>query len=151
MSLIAVLFIIYYTGEQCSSYEALKVAELEKGNCKQIVNGTDGNWLTVKCWISYYSSYTNFLHCRSKLCRYFTSCFGQSPEWETFCSRKFYWFRKSKFDITTAAKGINGPYFKNIYVKFCGTRRHIKNFFYKIFAIKITRLECKTRNTKRGV
>lgn len=142
--LIISLYIIYYTGEKCSSYEALNVAELKKGNCKKIVNGTDGNWLTVRCRIPNYRPYTYFRLCRLKLCRHFTLCLGQSSEWETLCSRKFYRFHNSQFDISTAAGGINGSYFRNIHVRFCGARP-------RDIDIKITEFQCKTRNTKRGM
>lgn len=145
--------LIYYTGEQCSSYEALKLAELKKGSCQQIVNGTADHWLKIKCLLPYNRAYRYqyFRQCRSTWCHYFASCLDQRSEWKNLCSLKFYWFHASPFDITTAAGGINGSYFRNIRVKSCGTRLHDWNYFVKILAIKVTEFECKSRSIEKGV
>lgn len=136
------LLLISYTGKQCS-YEELNLAELEKKNCQQIVNGTAKRWLTMECRYQ----------CRSTLCKYFALCLDQTSEWEKLCSKKFDWFRlysKSPFDIATAAVGIDVSYLRNIHVKFCRTRRKGRRRI-EIWAIKITEHECESRKTTKGL
>ncbi|XP_078381924.1 adhesion G protein-coupled receptor L4-like isoform X6 [Oculina patagonica] len=137
-------------GEHCSSYEALKLEELAKRNCQQIKNGTAQQWLTVKCRIHKYNQYYDYRSCRTSWCQYFATCIGQSPEWRNLCSQNFFWFRNSQFEITTSAGEINGSHFRNIRVKSCRIYRD-GIYWVRVFAIKITAFECKSRSTKRGM
>lgn len=144
----SLLFIL--TGEPCSSYDALKLKELAKGKCRQIKETTE-QWLTIKCQIYRYRQSRDFFRCGLLWCKYFTLCLEQTLEWRTLCSRKFSWYRSSRFDIATAAGGINATYLKNVQVQYCGRKIQDRNYLVETVAIKITKSECQSKYTGKGL
>ena len=138
------------TGEPCSSSTPLKLEELEKGNCEQLVKGSLENYLTVECKIyRYYQGYY-LKQCLAEWCLHIASCFNQTHEWETLCSKKFYWFRSSWFDISATTEVVNVSYVRNIHVKYCGRAYPKWNTVRFKFSLKTTGYTCKSENTNNG-
>lgn len=142
---------IYLTGYDCSSFESLKLQDLANGNCQQIVNGTAQQWLTVECKMNKYHQNDDYFQCSSSLCKHFASCLHQTPEWKSLCTWKFLWFRFSRFDVTTAAGGINATFLKNIQVQYCGKKRQHWKYLVQTVAIKINEHECQSKYSQKGL
>ena len=111
------------TGQQCSSSKPLYLQGLNDGNCLQFVNETHERYRTFQCrmyWWKYKYYHGEPPECLSNWCQFLAKCFNPTSDWETLCYEKFYRFRKSRFEISTAtAEGVNVSYVKNIHVKHC--------------------------------
>ena len=154
------------TGEKCLHYDSLNDKELEKGNCQQLVIGTRQRHHTVECSVSsdiYYNRYHYYKYfrehnykwaspsCLIKWCSYIASCLNQTQEWKQLCSKKFYWFWSSQFDISGTVKGVNVSYVRNIHIKHCRTITYpYRDNVSLTFSIRTTGYSCNSENSQNG-
>ena len=113
--------------------------ELEEGNCQSLVNGTSGPYYTMECHVK---RDLKIGKCLSKWCSLISLCFNETSDWR---KEKFYWFRWSNSDISTATKDVNVSNVTNIYIKNCGWKRSLPRF-----KIKATGYRCASKTAQRG-
>ena len=139
----------------------LQSEELKKGNCQSLVNGTSGPYYAIKCPVPYYDYdyyyylyYYNYWYykrdsetrsCLRNWCSLIALCFNETSGWKTLCYNKFYWFRRSNFDISSATKDFNISNVRNIYIKNCGWKRSLHRF-----KIKATGYRCASKTAQTG-
>ncbi|CAH3187581.1 unnamed protein product [Porites evermanni] len=80
-------------------------------------------------------------------CSLIAFCFNETSDWRKLCYKKFYWFRWSNFDISTAAKDVNVSNVTNIYIKNCGIKYGWKTFRLG-FKIKATGYRCASKTAQ---
>ena len=149
-------------GRHClQNAKLLQSEELKKGNCQSLVNGTSGPYYAIKCPVPYYDYdydyyyylyYYNYRYykrvyksCLWNWCSLIALCFNETSDWKTLCYNKFYWFRRSNFDISTATKDFNVSNVRNIYIKNCGWKTSLPRF-----KIKATGYRCASKTAQRG-
>ena len=67
------------------------------------------------------------------------------------CSKTFYRFRSTQFDISTAAaEAVNVSYVRNIHVMFCSRVYVTWNTWRLQFAIKTSGHRCESENAQNG-
>ena len=122
-------------------------------SCHQLVNG---RYRTFECVISSLKWYLFDLIPPRYLflwCSCLASAFNQSFNWVTLCSNRFYRFRSSQFDISTATdKGLTASHVRNIHVKYykklCGGRN--THTVTVKFAIKTSGYRCQSKYNQAG-
>ena len=150
------VFLVVIGGYCLQNAKLLQSEELEKGNCQSLVNGTSGPYYDIKCPVPYYDYdyYLNYDYykrdsetrsCLWNWCSLIALCFNETSDWRKLCYKKFYWFRWSNFDISTATKDFNVSNVRNIYIKNWGWKRSLPRF-----KIKVTGYRCASKTAQRG-
>ena len=139
------------TGKHSFSYEPI-----DFNSCHQLVNGTHERYRTFECKIPSRKWCLFDLkppQCLSLWCHRLASAFNQSFNWVTLCSNRFYRFRLSQFDISTATgKGLNASPVRNIHVKYYKNKSGCRDTHTVIvkFAIKTSGYRCQSKYNQAG-
>ena len=155
------VFLVDIGGHCFQNAKLLQSEELEKRNCQSLVNGKCGPYYAIECPVPYhyydcyyYLYYYNYWHykrdsetrsCLWNWCSLIALCFNETSDWKALCYYKFYLFKWSNFDISTATKDVNVSNVRNIYIKNCGWKRSLPRF-----KIKATGYRCASKTAQRG-